>query len=151
LARVPGGGWPYVLFAYAGLLVWNTFAQVLTRVSNALVGNAHLVSKVYFPRLILPLASVASTLVDFIVALVLMFLMMGFFGVVPGVGLLLLPVWLAVLVLMSLGIGLMAAAWMVKYRDIGHLIPTLLQLGMYASPVAWPTSIVPEKYRWVFL
>jgi lipopolysaccharide transport system permease protein len=151
LARMPSEGRPYILFAFSGLLAWNTFSQTVTRVSFALVGNAHLVSKVYFPRLILPIASVASTLVDFMVALVLMFIMLAIGRVWPGWGLLLLPVWLAVLLLMALGIGLVAAAFMVKYRDVGHIIPTFLQLGMYVSPVAWSALIVPEKYRWVFL
>jgi lipopolysaccharide transport system permease protein len=151
LARFPSEGRPYVLFAFSGILAWNVFSQTLTRVSFALVGNAHLVSKVYFPRLILPLAAVASTLVDFVVALVLMFLMLIFYRVWPGWGLLLLPVWLAVLLVMAMGIGLVAAALMVKYRDIGHIIPTILQLGMYVSPVAWSAQIVPGKFRWVFL
>jgi lipopolysaccharide transport system permease protein len=151
LARLPSERVPYVLFAYAGLLAWNAFSQTLTRVSFSLVGNAHLVSKVYFPRLILPLAAVASTLVDFFVSLVLMFIMMGLYRVWPGWGLILLPIWLSILLAMALGIGLVSAALMVRYRDIGHIIPTFLQLGMYASPVAWSTLIVPEKYRWVFL
>ena len=151
LARLPSEGRPYILFAFSGLLAWNAFSQTLTRVSFSLVGNAHLVSKVYFARLILPLASIASTLVDFFVALLLMFLMLILYGVWPGWGLLLLPVWLAVLLLMALGIGLVAAALMVKYRDISHIIPTILQLGMYATPVAWSALIVPDKYRWVFL
>jgi lipopolysaccharide transport system permease protein len=142
LARLPSEGRPYILFAFSGLLAWNTFSQTLTRVSFALVGNAHLVSKVYFPRLILPIAAVA---------LVLMFLMLIGYRVWPGWGLLLLPVWLTVLLVMALGIGLMAAALMVKYRDIGHIIPTFLQLGMYVSPVAWSALIVPAKFRWVFL
>ncbi|HEX3447062.1 MAG TPA: ABC transporter permease [Isosphaeraceae bacterium] len=151
LARLPSEGRPYILFAFSGLLAWNAFSQTLTRVSFALVGNVHLVSKVYFPRLILPLAAMASTLVDFVVALVLMFLMLIFYGVWPGWGLLLLPVWLAVMLVMALGLGLVAAALMVKYRDISHIIPTILQLGMYVTPVAWSALIVPGKFRWIFL
>jgi lipopolysaccharide transport system permease protein len=151
LARLPSEGRPYILFVFSGLLAWNAFSQTLTRVSFALVGNAHLVSKVYFPRLILPLAAMASTLVDFVVALVLMFLMLIFYRVWPAWGLLLLPVWLAILLVMALGLGLVAAALMVKYRDISHIIPTILQLGMYATPVAWSALIVPAKFRWVFL
>jgi lipopolysaccharide transport system permease protein len=151
LARLPSEGRPYILFAFSGLLAWNTFSQTLMRVSYALVGNAHLVSKVYFPRLVLPFAALASTLVDFVVALVLMFVMLIIYRVWPGWGLLLLPVWLAVLLVMALGIGLVAAALMVQYRDIGQIIPTFLQLGMYATPVAWSALIVPERFRWVFL
>src|SRR5206468_1613529 len=96
-------------------------------------------------------ASVASLLVDFAAGLGMMFVMLAIYRVWPGWGLLLLPVWLAILLTMALGIGLMTGAWMVRYRDIAHVLPTILQLGMYASPVAWSTVLVPEKYRWVFL
>jgi lipopolysaccharide transport system permease protein len=150
VARLPSNGKPYVLFAFAGLMAWNAFAQTLTRVSYSLLANAHMVSKVYFPRLILPLASVASTLIDFGVALALMFTLMAIYGVWPGPRLLLLPVWLAILLVMALGIGLSAAALMVQYRDIGQVIPVVLQLGMYVSPVAWSTVVVPQRFRWVF-
>jgi lipopolysaccharide transport system permease protein len=146
LARLPSDGRPYILFAFAGLM-----AQTLTKASSSLVGNAAMLSKVYFPRLILPLSSAASTLVDFAVTLAMMFVLMAAYRVWPGPGLLLLPLWLAILVVMALGFGLMAGALMVKYRDIGHIIPTLLQLGIYVSPIAWSTMIVPAKYRWVFM
>jgi lipopolysaccharide transport system permease protein len=151
IARLPSDGRPYLLFAFAGMTAWNAFSQTLTRVSYSLVGNAHLVSKVYFPRLILPLSSIAATLVDTAISLGLMFALLAIYRVWPGPGLLLLPVWFALLMMMALGIGLIAAALMVKYRDIGHLLPTLLQLGMYITPVAWSTLFVPAKYRWVFL
>ena len=150
VAHLPSNGRPYILFAFAGLMAWNTFSNALTRASFSLVGNAHMISKVYFPRLILPLASVASTLIDFGVTLALMFVLLALYRVWPGPSLLLLPVWLAILLLLALGIGLMAAALMVKYRDISHIIPTFLQLGMFVSPVAWSTLIVPKKYQWVF-
>ncbi len=141
---------PYLLFAFAGLMAWNTFATTINRVGYSLVGNAHMISKIYFPRLILPLSSVCSTLVDFGVSLALMLLMLVHYRVWPGWGVLLLPVWLTILLMMGLGIGLVAASLMVKYRDVGHLIPVALQLGMYISPVAWSTSFVPEKYQWVY-
>jgi lipopolysaccharide transport system permease protein len=150
IARFPSAGRPYLLFAFAGMLAWNAFSQTLNRVSFSLVGNAHMISKVYFPRLILPLSAVASTLIDFGVALGLMGVLLAVYRVAPGPGLLLLPAWLAILLLMALGIGLLAGALMVKYRDIGHMIPTFLQLGMYISPVAWSVAVVPDKYRWVF-
>ena len=105
-------------------------------------------SKVYFPRLLLPFSAAASTLVDLAVSLGVMGLMMIFYGVVPGWPLLLLPVWIFVLLLMSLGLGMMSGALMVRYRDIAHVVPVALQLGLYASPVAWATENVPEKYRW---
>ncbi len=151
VAGLSSNGRPYVLFAFAGLMAWNTFSSILTRVSNSLVGNAQMVSKVYFPRLILPLASVASTLVDFGISLGLMALMLACYGVWPGWGAVLLPVWLAILLTLALGVGLFAASLMVRYRDVGHIIPVVLQLGLFISPVAWSTLIVPPKYRWVFL
>jgi lipopolysaccharide transport system permease protein len=142
---------PYLLFAFIGLTAWNTFAQTLTRVSHSLVSNAPMVSKVYFPRLILPLSSVASTLIDFLISLATIFVMLAFYRIWPGPGVLLLPVWLAILLSMAMGLGLFASALMVKYRDVGHLLPTFLQLGLFASPVAWSTQVVPAKYQWVFL
>jgi lipopolysaccharide transport system permease protein len=151
LARMTSNGRPYVLFAFAGLLGWNLFSQTLTRVSFALVSNAHMVSKVYFPRLILPLSSVASTLIDFAAGLGLFFVMLIFYRVAPTWSMLLLPAWVAILLTMSLGIGLLAASLMVTYRDISHMVPTFLQLGMYISPVAWSVRTIPPKYQWVLL
>ncbi len=150
LARMPSEGVPYILFAFAGLMAWNLFSQTVSKASSSLISNAHMVSKVYFPRLILPLSSAASALVDFAVTLAMLFVLLAVYRVWPGPALLLLPVWVAILVVMALGIGLLAGALMVKYRDINHIIPTFLQLGFYVSPVAWTTLIVPAKYRWVF-
>jgi lipopolysaccharide transport system permease protein len=151
LAGLPSDGRPYILFAFAGLMAWNAFSQTLSKASDSLVANAAMISKVYFPRLILPLSSATSTLVDFGVTLAMMFVLMAYYRVWPGPGLLLLPFWLAILMVMALGFGLMAGALMVKYRDIRHIIPTFLQLGLYLSPIAWSTMIVPAKYQWVFL
>jgi lipopolysaccharide transport system permease protein len=151
LAGLPSDGRPYILFAFAGLMAWNAFSQTLSKASDSLVANAAMISKVYFPRLILPLSSATSTLVDFGVTLAMMFVLMAYYRVWPGPGLLLLPLWLAILMVMALGFGLMAGALMVKYRDIRHIIPTFLQLGLYLSPIAWSTLIVPAKYQWVFL
>jgi lipopolysaccharide transport system permease protein len=140
---------PYLLFAFAGLMAWNTFAATINRVGYSLLSNASMISKIYFPRLVLPLSATASTLVDFGVSLAVMALMLAYFRVWPGWGVLLLPVWLTALLTMGLGIGLVAAALIVKYRDVGHIIPVALQLGMYISPVAWSARLVPDKYRWV--
>ena len=148
VAGLSSNGRPYVLFAFAGLTAWNTFANVLSRASGSIVSNAHIVSKVYFPRLLLPFSAAASTLVDLAVSLGVMALMMAFYRVVPGWPVLLLPVWIVVLLLMALGLGMMSGALMVRYRDIGYVVPVALQLGMYASPVAWATEAVPEQYRW---
>ena len=148
VAKLSSNGRPYVLFAFAGLTAWSTFANVLSRASGTLISNAHIVTKVYFPRLLLPLSAAASTLVDLVVSLGVMGLMMAFYGIWPGWPVLFLPVWILVLLLMSLGLGMMSGALMVRYRDIGYVVPVVLQLGMYASPVAWATEAVPEQYRW---
>ncbi|MFO0959082.1 MAG: ABC transporter permease [Isosphaeraceae bacterium] len=149
VAQLSVEGLPYTVFAFAGLMAWNTFASIVTRVSHSLLGNAPMVSKIYFPRLILPLSSTASTLVDFAVSLAMMIAMLAIFRINPGWGILLLPVWIAILLTLAMGIGLAAGALMVRYRDVGIIIPVALQMGMYISPVAWSTMVVPEKYRWV--
>jgi lipopolysaccharide transport system permease protein len=146
-------GRPYVLFAFAGLMAWNAFANIISRVSNSLVSNAAMLSKIYFPRLILPLSTAAATLVDFGVSLALMIVMLLSYRSWPGWGILLLPVWLFLLVAMALGIGLLGAALMVRYRDVAHIIPVALQLGLFISPVAWSTLVLERnasKYMWVF-
>jgi lipopolysaccharide transport system permease protein len=147
VAKMPSAGVPYVIFAFAGLLAWNLFNNVVTKTSACLVGNAHLVSKVYFPRLILPLSTVPSALVDFGVAAILMVLLMVIHGIVPGWGLLLIPVWMALLLAISLGIGLITSALTVNYRDVQHIIPVALQVLLYGSPVAYAVSAVPESLR----
>jgi lipopolysaccharide transport system permease protein len=151
LARMPSDGQPYLLFAFAGLMAWNTFAQTITRASISLTSNSQMISKVYFPRLILPLSSAGSCLVDFVVTLVMMFVLLAIYRVWPGSAVLLLPVWLLILMVMAMGIGLLAGALMVKYRDINHIIPTFLQLGLFISPVAWSGLLIPEKLRWIFM
>ena len=149
VAKMPSDGLPYFLFAYAGLLGWNLFAGVLTRSSGCLLGNSHLISKVFFPRLVLPLSTVPGALVDMAVAGGLMVLLMAIYHVAPGAGLLLLPVWIVLLVLLSLGFGLIAAALSVSYRDVNYILPVLTQLLMYASPIAYAASAVPGRWqRW---
>jgi lipopolysaccharide transport system permease protein len=149
IARMPSDGHPYMLVAFAGLLAWTLFSNVVLRSSTALVSNAHLITKVYFPREILPISTVLSSLLDFAVSMGVMAAMLAGFGVRPGLGVLLLPAWVAILVLMALGIGLMAGALMVRYRDVQHIIPVALSLGLYASPVAWSVAAVPARYRLV--
>jgi lipopolysaccharide transport system permease protein len=151
VAGMASNGKPYVLFAFAGLIAWNAFSNIVSRVSSSLVSSAHVLSKIYFPRIIPPLAAASAVLVDFGVSLGMMVLMLASYRVWPGWGVLLLPVWLAILVTMAFGFGLFAASLMVRYRDVSHIIPAMLQLGMFISPVAWSTLIVPAKYRWVFL
>jgi lipopolysaccharide transport system permease protein len=149
--HAPSDGVPYFLFSFAGLLAYGAFNGTLTRASACLVGNAPLVSKVYFPRLILPLSTVLATLIDFAVGTALMAILMMAAGVAPGWAVLLTPIWLAMLIGLAVGIGLFAAALMVRYRDLQYVIPVLLQLALYASPVAYPASAVPRRLRFWYL
>lgn len=150
IANLPSDGVPYFLFAYAGMQGWTLFSNVLTRSSGCLVGNAHLVSKVYFPRFILPLSTLGAILLDFTVAMGMMAVLMIMYQVVPGWGLLLLPVWMGILISFAMGIGLWLAALMVQYRDVGYILPVAMQMLMYASPVAYASSAVPERYQSLF-
>lgn len=149
-AKLPSDGLPYPVFAYCALLPWNYFAQSLTGSSDSLVGSSYLITKVYFPRLILPLSKVSSGLIDFIVAFVILFGMMAWYRIVPTAGLLLLPVFMLVAMLTALGVGLWFTALNVKYRDVRFVVPFLMQFWMYASPVAYSTSLVPAKWQWLY-
>ena len=151
IAKIPAPhGIPYLVFSYAGLLAWNAFSSTLTKSSTCLTGNANLVSKVYFPRLVLPLSTVFSTLIDFGVALVVMVVLLIVNHVPVHLGLLLLPVWLLLIVLLSVGIGLYAAALMVTYRDVQYVLPVVTQFLLYASPVAYAYAVVPDRWHAVF-
>ncbi len=145
LARFPSDGVPYFVFSYAGLLGWNVFAGTVVKVSASLVQNSNLISKVYFPRLILPLSMMFSTLIDFAVAFTLLPLLMIIGHVAPGIALLTLPLWFALLLLLALGIGMYTAALAVTYRDVQYVIPVLMQFLLYASPVAYPLTFALAK------
>ena len=147
VAKLPSQGVPYFAFAYAGMLAWNAFSSTLTKVSGSLVGNQALISKIFFPRLVLPLSTLGSTLVDFAVALGMMAVILGIVGIAPGWGVLMLPVWLVVALLLATGIGLAAAALMVSYRDVAYVLPVATQLLLYASPIAYAVSSVPTSLR----
>jgi lipopolysaccharide transport system permease protein len=148
--KAPSDGVPYFMFSFVGLLGYNVFSNTLTRASACVVGNSQLVSKVYFPRLILPLSTVGSTLIDFFVAAALLVAMMAYTHIWPGLPVLLLPLWLLLMILLAVGLGLYTAALMVSYRDLQYVIPVLLQLILYASPVAYPVAAVPAKYQFWF-
>jgi len=146
VARLDSGGVPYVLFAYTGLLAWNLFNGIVLKASGSLVANASLVGKVFFPRLLLPFSGVLSTLLDFAVALVVGVLLFFASGQTPGWSLLLAPFWLAMLVLLALGLGLTCAALAVSYRDVIHILPVVLQFLLYGSPVGYTISVIPPGW-----
>ena len=149
-ANVPSDGLPYPVFAYAGLLPWDLFAYALNRSSNSIVGHSYLVSKVYFPRLIVPLAAITSGLADFAMGFVVLLAMMIWFGVVPTWGILALPVFLLLALATAIAVGLWLSALNVKYRDVGYTIPFLTQLWLFASPVAYSVTLVPERWRLLY-
>jgi lipopolysaccharide transport system permease protein len=143
------GGIPYPLFALAGLLPWMFFANALTNSSNSLVASAQLITKIYFPRMAIPAAAVMAGLVDFVFSLAVLAIIMAYYRVSVTWSLLLLPVLLAVLVLLALGVGMLLAGLNVKYRDIRHAVPFAVQIWMFVSPIIYPTTLLPEKWRWV--
>lgn len=151
IAQVPSGNVPYFFISYAGLVSWNLFGSSITRISASLVTNANLIRKVYFPRLILPLGAVPSALLDFALGVFLLAVLAPLFGLPMGWGLLLVPLCVVILCAVSIGIGVGAAALSVSYRDVQHIIPLVVQLLMYGSPVGYPVSAVPEKYHFWYM
>lgn len=147
LAGLPSDGLPYSVFTLCALLPWQLFAQALTQSSNSMVANEGLITKIYFPRLIIPLATVLGGLVDFVVAFVVLLALMAYWGVVPGVSALALPVFLVLALATALGIGLWLAALNVQYRDVRHTIPFITQFWLFVTPVAYASSLVPERWR----
>jgi len=144
VAHLDSGGVPYVLFCYAGLLAWNLFSSVVLKASVSLVSNASLVSKIFFPRVVLPFSAVISALLDFAIGLVVGVALMLACGKVPTFALLAAPFWLALLVLLATGAGLICAALAVSYRDVTHILPVTLQLLLYGSPVGYTVAVIPE-------
>ena len=148
LAKMPSDGIPYPIFVYAGLLPWTYFANALSNSGNSLVGSANLISKVYFPRIIIPGSASLAGLLDFFVAMVVLFAMMIYYQFVPGFGILLFPFLVGLTFLCAVGVGLWLSALNVQYRDIRYVIPFLIQLWMFVSPVIYPVSMVPKEYHW---
>lgn len=150
LAGVPSEGLPYPIFAFCALLPWQLFAYALTQSSNSLVENAPLLTKVYLPRLIIPLASVLAGLVDFAIACVVLVGMLLYYGIVPGWGMLTLPLFTILAVAAALAVGLWLSALNVKYRDIRYTIPFLAQFWLFITPVAYSSTLVPEKWQVIY-
>ena len=147
IAHLPTDGLPPLVFAFAGLLAWNAFSATLTKVSGCLLANGNLVSKVYFPRLVLPLSTVFSTLIDFGVALGILVVLMVAFQTGTSLALLTLPLWLGLIILLAVGIGLFTSALMVSYRDVSYVLPVVVQFLTYASPIGYAVSAVPERFK----
>lgn len=150
LAHIPSEGLPYPVFSYSGLLPWMYFAGALQTATNAIVENQRLVTKVYFPRLALPLSSVLSGLVDFGISFLMFAAMMIYYHMRPSLTMLWLPAFLLLAVLTALGVGLWLSALNAIYRDVRYVLPFLVQFWMFASPVVYPASLMPAKWRWLY-
>jgi len=149
LLQVPSGDVPYPVFAYTALLPWNYFSGALARSSTSLVGSANLITKVYFPRLIIPMSAVVSGLVDLGVSFVVLIALMAIYGIAPTPAILLLPVFVLLATLTALAFGLWLSALNVRYRDINYLVPFLVQIWMYITPVIYSTTMIPERFRFL--
>lgn len=150
VAGLSSDGLPFFLFTLAGMLAWNVFNGTLTRASASLVANQALVSKVFFPRILVPISTAASVVLDFLVGLVVAVILLFFYGVNPGWAVLLVPVWVVLIAMLGLGIGIATSAMMVKYRDVGYILPWIMQILLYASPVAYSLNSAPANLRWIF-
>jgi lipopolysaccharide transport system permease protein len=150
LARLPSHGLPYPIFYYSALLPWMYFSSALQNATNVVVEQQRVITKVYFPRLVLPLSSVVAGLLDFAIAFVAFVAMMAYYRISPGPAILLFPCFLLLAVLTALGAGLWLSALNAIYRDVRYVVPFLVQFWMFASPVAYPSSLVPERWRWVY-
>ena len=150
IAKLPSDGVPYPVMVFAAMLPWQLFATSLTEGSGSLINNSNLISKVYFPRLIVPASSVIVSFVDFAISMVLLFVIMAIYQVFPGVPMLMLPVFTVVALLASAGAGIWLAALNVKYRDFRYVVPFIVQFGLYVSPVGFSSGIVPEKWRLLY-
>lgn len=150
LAKMPSDGVPYPIFAYAALVPWTYFATAVTKSSESLIAYAHVFTKVYFPRIAIPMTPVLAGLVDFLLAFVVLILMMIWYGIVPSLNCLWLPALVFIMILTAAGMGMWLSAMAVQYRDIKHAAPFLSQFLMYVAPVVWPASLVPAKFRLLY-
>lgn len=148
--KVDTGGLPYALYAMAGMVAWRYFAQVLTSSGQSVLSAQGMVKKIYFPRLVLPLSKALVSLVDFGVSIVLYIALMLYYKAWPGPEIAWLPVFLAIAMMAALTAGIWTSALTIRYRDIKHIIPFVVQIGLYATPVAYPARLVPDNYLWLY-
>ena len=151
LAKIDSEGFPYPIFLYAGLLPWHFFASSVSRSGESITGSTNLITKVYFPRLIIPIASVGACLVDFAISFIILIVMMFYYSIIPTLStFMILPLVLAT-IFTALGVGLLISALNVAYRDFRYIVPFFVQIWMFLTPVIYPTGIIPENWRWLIL
>lgn len=150
LAKIPSGGLPYPIFYYCALLPWMYFSTAMQSATNIVVENQRMITKIYFPRVVLPVASVLAGLVDFAISFVVFLVLQAYYRIVPSAAVIWLPAFLLLAVLTATGVGLWLSALNAMYRDVRYVVPFLVQFWMFASPVAYPSSLVPAKWRWLY-
>lgn len=150
LAGIQSDGIPYPIFAYAALLPWTFFSNAISNSGNSLVGSTNLITKIYFPRMLIPMAAVGAGLVDFAVAFILLAVLMAYYGVKVTLSLSMLPVVIVLTTLLAVGVGMLLSALNLRYRDVRFVLPFLVQLWMFSSPVIYPLSMVPKKWQWLY-
>ncbi|WP_246545483.1 ABC transporter permease [Pelotalea chapellei] len=150
LARFPSEGIPYPVFAFTALLPWTYFSQALARTSGSVVGSTNLVTKIYFPRLLIPLSAAIAPVVDLIFSFAVLLVLMAWYRITPTWGMLALPFFIVLAIMTALAVGLWFAALNVKYRDVGSIMPFIIQIWMYGSPIAYPVSMVPQKWQLLY-
>lgn len=148
-AKIPSDGFPYPVFVYTALLPWGLFSTAVSTAGNSMVGSAHLISKVYFPRVLIPVSSVGASLIDFLISMVILFFLMMIFSISFSVKLLFLPILLLILMANALGIGILLSALTVSYRDFRYVIPFMIQIWMYLTPVIYPLNLIPDGWQWL--
>jgi len=150
IAKLPAGDAPYPILVFAAMLPWQFFANSLTECSNSLIRNSNLISKIYFPRLIVPSSAVVVSFVDFLISGSILLALMAWYNFIPGWRILTLPFWIAIAFAASLGVGLWLATFNVQYRDFHHLVPFMVQFGLYVSPVGFSSSVVPQQWQLLY-
>ena len=150
IAKVDTGDVPYPLFAQSGMLAWTYFAFLISQAGNSIVGAQGMIKKIYFPRLVVPIAKALVGLIDFAISFLLLIIIGVYYEFIPSANIIYLPFYLILVIIGGLGIGIWVSALTVRYRDFKHIIPFMVQLGMYISPVAYAAAMVPEKYQWLY-
>ncbi len=150
LAKIPSDGVPYPIFNFTAMIAWTYFSGAINKSSNSIVGSGSLISKVYFPRIFIPLAPVVAGLLDFAIAFVVLIGMMIYYHIYPSILVFILPVLIILMMLIASGIGMVLAALSAKYRDVSYMIPFLVQFWMFATPIVYPASMIPERYRMIY-
>jgi lipopolysaccharide transport system permease protein len=150
VAKIDTGDTPYVIYAQVGMVAWVYFSFLLSQAGNSIIGAQNMIKKIYFPRLIIPLSKAVVGLIDFFISIILLFVLMWYYQYTPSSNIVFLPLFLLIVIIAGLGIGIMVSALTVRYRDFKHLLPFAVQLGLYATPIAYPASKVPEKYQLIY-